>query len=84
MTTNYLVYGDYIRQHEAVLDKGEPVEVEMMSQNDKVWVKARVILSQKPTTGAEPVVLLGPYGQTYDEGRYYIKILEILPEKEME
>ena len=82
MTVNYFIYGDDLKQHGANLGNREPVELEIMSQQDKVWVKASVILFQSPEDDAEPVGLLGPFGQPYDEGKYYIKVLEILPDEE--
>lgn len=51
-------------------------------QREKVWIKAVIMIYQKPVAEAVPVGLLGPFGEPFEQGKYYIKILEILPEEE--
>jgi hypothetical protein len=55
-----------------------------MDQKEKVWQKAKVILSLGPIEGGELAGLLGPYGEPYDQGKFYVKIIEMLPEEEEE
>ena len=84
MEINYWIYGDDLKQCGSVFDSEVPIELSIMNQKDKLWVEARVMLFKKPADGAEPVGLLGSFGQPYDEGKYYIRIIDILPEKEIE
>lgn len=82
MEVSYWFYGDDFKQHSDLLDKEQVVELPIMDLKDKMWTRAKVMLFQKPVEGGEPVGLLGPFGEPFDQGRYYAKILEILPEEE--
>jgi hypothetical protein len=82
MEVGYWIYRDDINTYSHTLDKEQPVDIGIMNQEDKLWVKARVMLFQNPVEGGQPVGLLGPFGQPYEQGKYYIKILEWLPEEE--
>ena len=79
MEVSYWLYGDDFKEHSDVLDKEQVVEMPIMNDKEKVWSKGRVMLYQKPVEGAEPTGLLGPFGEPYDQGKYYIKVLEVLP-----
>ncbi len=82
MEVNYWLYGEDFKKCHNALDKEEPVQISIMDQREKVWQKARIMLYQKPIGGGEPIGLLGPFGEPFEEGKYYIKILERLPEEE--
>lgn len=79
MDAAYWLYKDEFERHIESVDKKEPVELEIMDQAEKVWKKAKVFLFQKPSEGSSAVGLLGPFGEPGDEGKYHIKVLEILP-----
>jgi len=79
MAVNYWLYKEEFEKKKEALDKGEPVEMEIMDQEEKVWKQAKVMIFQQPVEGSEPVGLLGPFSEPYDEGKYHIKVVEILP-----
>ena len=78
MGARYWLYNDEFKKHSEVVDKGEPIEMEIMDQEEKVWTQARVMVFRQPTEGAQPGGLLGPFGEPFGEGRLYIKVLEQL------
>lgn len=80
MGVNYWIYSQEVEGKMGVLDKGEPVEIEIMDQEDKLWKRARVLLSREPTEGSTPIGLLGPFGEPHAEGQYHLKILEVFSE----
>ena len=75
----YWLYKDEFTRHVGSIDKEEPVELEIMDQTEKLWKMAKVLLLKEPAKGSEVVGLLGPFGEPSDQGRYHIKVLEILP-----
>jgi hypothetical protein len=79
MEVTYWLYKDEFEAHIGFVDKKEPVELEVMDQAEKVWKKAKVLLFQKSSEGSSAVGLLGPFGELGDEGKYHIKVLEIIP-----
>jgi len=82
MEINYWLYAEDFKKYSDALDKDQSVQVSMMDQREKIWTKARVMLYQRPVPEAVPVGLLGPFGEPFEQGKYYIKILEMLPEEE--
>ncbi len=76
MEVNYWLYSDEFKKHSDAISKGEPIEVEVMDQQEKIWKQARVIIFSEEVEGGQPSGLLGPYGEPFAEGQYYIKILE--------
>jgi hypothetical protein len=71
------LYKEEFEKKGGSLDKGEPVEVEMMDQADKIWKRAKVLLLRQPAEGSTPVGLLGPFGEPHAEGKYHVKVIEI-------
>jgi len=78
MGVNYWLYSQELEGKMDALDKGQPVDLEMMDQADKIWKRARVLLFREPGEGSIPVGLLGPFGEPHAEGKYHIKVLEVL------
>ena len=81
---NYFLYDAEVMKHSEAVDKGEVVQLSIMDQVEKMWSKAKVMLYSKPIEGGEPIALLAPYGTPHEEGKYYVKIVEILPPEELE
>ena len=79
MGVNYWLYSQEFEGKLDALDKGEPVDLELMDQTDKLWKRAKVLLFREPAKGSTPVGLLGPFGEPHAEGQYHIKLLEVLP-----
>ena len=84
MGVNYWLYKLELEGKADVIDKGEPVDLEMMDQTDKLWKRARVQVFRKPAEGSTPVGLLGPFGEPHAEGSYHVKVLEMLPDTDDE
>jgi len=80
MGVNYWLYKLDVEGKTDAIDRGEAVEIEMMDQTDKLWKRARVQVLRQPAEGSTPVGLLGPFGEPHDEGRYHVKVVEMLPE----
>lgn len=78
MDVNYWLYKQDFEGNVGLLNKGEPVELELMDQTDKLWKRAKVLLLSEPAEGSTPVGLLGPFGEPHAEGKYHIKVLEML------
>jgi len=79
MEVSYWMYGDDFKEHSAVLDKEQAIEIPIMAQKEMVWKKGEVMLYQEPMQGAEPMGLLGPFGEPYAQGKYYVKVLKVSP-----
>ena len=79
MATDYWIYRDELKRKSRAIDSKKPVAMEIMNQKDKVWNMAEIMIFEGEAKGANPVGLLGPYGEYHDEGKYYVKILKILP-----
>jgi hypothetical protein len=79
MEINYMLYGEEIEKNKAKIEKGEPVEIEIMDQKDKIWQRGKVLILQSSEKGTHPATLLGPQGEPYEEGKFYVKIVEMLP-----
>lgn len=79
MASEYWIYSDELKGKSNAIGTGKPVTMEIMNQKDKIWNMAEIMIFEGEMEGAEPVGLLGPYGEPHDEGKYYVKILKILP-----
>lgn len=80
MVAKYWLYGQEFEKNSGAIGKGEPIEAEIMDQEEKIWKRARVMVFQHQAEGAVPGGLLGPYGEPYDEGKLFLKVLEELRE----
>jgi len=79
MEVSYWMYGDDFKEHSAVVDKEQAVETAILEQKDMVWKRGKVMFYEKPTKGAEPMGLLGAFGEPYAQGKYYVKVLKVSP-----
>ena len=79
MEVRYFLYGDEVKKNSHVIGTKKAVEMEIMDQKDKVWQDAEVMIFEEETKGAEAVGLLGPFGEPYGSGKYFVKIVKILP-----
>ncbi len=84
MGVNYWLYKLDVEKKADAIDKGEAIDLEMMDQADKLWKRARVQVFRQPVQQSTPVGLLGPFGEPHDEGRYHVKVLEMLPDNDNE
>ena len=78
MDLKFFLYGDEVKGNIQAVGTGQSLKMEIMDQTEKIWNEAKVIIYDGPAEGADPVGLLGPFGEPYDEGKYYVKIVRIL------
>jgi len=78
MGVNYWLYSQEFEGKMDTLDKREAVDLEIMDQEDKLWKRAKVLLFSEAAEGSTPVGLLGPFGEPHAEGKYHIRVLEVL------
>ncbi len=79
MACEYWIYSDELKKKSNIIGSEKPVAMEIMNQKDKIWNMAEIMIFEGEAEGAEPVGLLGTYGEPHDEGKYYVKILKLLP-----
>ena len=79
MGVDYWIYSDELKKKSGGIGTEKPVTIEIMNQRDKVWNMAEIMIFEGEAEGAEPVGLMGTFGEPHDEGKYYVKILKILP-----
>ena len=64
------------------IDTGAIVGLQLQSVSEKVLSQAKVKLFSKEVDGGSPITLIGPFGQPFAEGKYFIQIVEISPVEE--
>jgi len=79
MEVKYFLYGDEVKKNSQAIGSGKAIKLEIMDQVDKTWQNAEIMIFEEETEGTEPVGLLGPFGEPYDQGKYHVKIVKILP-----
>lgn len=79
MDVKYFLYGDEVKKNNQAIGSGKAIKLEIMDQVDKIWQDAEIMIFEGEAEDAEPVGLLGPFGEPYDQGKYYVKIVKILP-----
>lgn len=79
MEVKYFLYGDEVKRNSQAIGTKKAVKMEIMDQREKVWQDAEVMIFEGETKDAEPVGLLGPFGEPHGEGKYSVKIVKILP-----
>lgn len=82
MEITYRLYGDDIQKYEKMIGSGEVIETEIMDENEKVWKSAKIKLFAEPVPDSEPVGLLGPFSEPYDDGKYHMRVVELLEEED--
>jgi len=66
---------DFKGKIEGKIGNGEVVEVLLLNDDDKHWVKAKVRLVEKSEEGGDTLKVLADYGQPSDE-EFPIEVLE--------
>jgi len=79
MSARYSVYGEELERFREAIGRGEAIELEIRDNEDKSWVRARVMLSPEPIDGGQSVSIIGLYGEIGQE-LWYLKIIEEVPE----
>jgi hypothetical protein len=70
------------KENEAALRRGEPVEIPVRKE-DLEWRRVKAIVSSSPAPGAKPADILTERGVVYDRGKWFVKVLEELPEEDI-
>ncbi|RJX19996.1 MAG: hypothetical protein C4575_07420 [Desulforudis sp.] len=78
MEARYWLYAEEFQKHREAVAGREPIRVEIMDQKEKVWKQARIVVFEQAAEGSEPAGLLGPFGEPFAQGKYYVKVLEEL------
>jgi hypothetical protein len=79
MEVKVYLYGEELNKKREAIGSNKPVKLEFMDTTDKLWREAEIMVFEGDTEGGEPAGLLGPFSEPYDEGKYFIKIMRILP-----
>lgn len=79
MASEYWIYSDELKKKSNIIGSEKTVAMEIMNQKDKTWNMAEIMIFEGEMEGAEPVGLLGPYGEPHDDGKYYVNIIKMLP-----
>ena len=79
MDVKYWLYGDEVKRNSQFVGTEKAVKLEVMDQVEKLWQEAEVKIYEGEAKGAEPVGLLGPFGEPHGEGQYSVKIVKFLP-----
>ena len=82
MDVKYQVYSNDWSQCVNYVDKDNIVELPVVDVNERVARTAKVRLFSTQVKDSAPIEMLGPYGQPYDAGKYFITVVEFLPEEE--
>ena len=64
------------------VDTGAIVDLHLQSVSEKALSQAKVKLFSKEVEAGSPITLIGPFGQPFAEGKYFIEIVEISPVEE--
>lgn len=68
----------------ALIEAGQPVEMNVMDRDTMSWVKARVLLSSSPVEGGEKVLVLDHWGKAIESAQWHWKVEEEISEEELE
>ncbi len=82
MDIKYMLYGNEVQENSQVIGSEKVVKMSVMKVEERMWYNGEMMIYEGETKGAEPVELLGPFGNPHDAGKYYVKIIKILPTAE--
>lgn len=73
-----------VEKYKEQISKGEPITLNVRELSTGEWKRVKAIISDKPIEEGKPAELLIDGGFGYkDRGKWYVKVLEELPEDEM-
>ena len=82
MVEKYRLYYDEVTQNKNLIDKEEPLTIEVFSNSTKQWTDVKLLISRKAKEGWDVVKLVGIFGNVVEDENYYIKILEELADED--
>ncbi|MBI2319009.1 MAG: hypothetical protein HYY28_07120 [Betaproteobacteria bacterium] len=77
----YEIWEQEIERNRRAIERGEPFVTTLRDEN-LMWKKAEAIVSQQPFEGGEPAAILGDRSGIRDKGKWFVKILNELPDEE--
>lgn len=79
MQIKYMLYGKELEENTQAINSGEPVQMSIMKVDERIWYKGTILIYEGKFEDAEPVELLGQFGNPHDAGKYYVKVVEMMP-----
>jgi len=79
MDIKYVLYGKELEENGQAIGSGEVVTMSIMKTDERMWYKGEMMIYEGETEDAYPVELLGPFANPYDAGKYYVKLINLLP-----
>ena len=82
MDIKYMLYGKELEENVQAIGSGEVLTMSIMKTDERMWYKGEMMIYEGETEDAYPVELLGPFANPYDAGKYYVKLINLLPTTE--
>ena len=79
MDLKYMLYGKELEENQQAIGSGEVITMSIMKTAERMWYKGEMSVYEGEVEDAFPVELLGPFANPYDAGKYFVKILKLLP-----
>ena len=79
MDIKYMLYGTELEENVQAIGSGEVLTMSIMKTDERMWYKGEMMIYEGETEDAYPVELLGPFANPYDAGKYYVKLINLLP-----
>jgi len=76
----YEIDESYIERNKDIIEAGKAIDVKVRNPEDLCWKKVKALISPSPIEGGERLQILSSYGLQSQQGDWYIKILEDLPD----
>ena len=82
MDIKYMLYGDEVKDNGKFINSEEVVKMSIMKVEERMWYNGEMMIYEGETEEADPVELLGPFGNPHDAGKYFVKLLKMMPTSE--
>lgn len=83
MSIKYKLYYDELMKHKDAINRENPIDLEVMYADVKEWKPTRSLVSTEPVEGWDEAVLVGPFGNSVEGEKVFLKVVEELsPEDE--
>lgn len=79
MSAKYSIYGEQVDEFKGAIGRGEVVELDIRDNEEKSWMRAKVLVSPRPMDDGQAVSIIGLYGEVSQE-EWYLQIIEEVPE----
>ncbi len=79
MDIKYMLYSEELKDNSRTINSEDVVKMSIMNVEERMWYNGEMMIYEGKTEGADPVELLGPFGNPHDAGKYYVKLIQMLP-----